>query len=87
MPGRVNAITPPHDIPDGKKSIDTPAGRSAHRDASNVFRATSLGSRTARPVTPERIERVAVSIRVATWICRRSAALRSAFSSAAISTA
>src|SRR5436309_6132445 len=32
--GRASAITPPHDIPDGKKSIDRPAFRSAQRDRS-----------------------------------------------------
>ena len=40
-----------------------------------------------RPVAPERIDRAAASTWVATWTCRRSAALRSDFSNAAVATA
>ena len=46
---------PPHDIPDGKKSIDLPASRSAHRAARIASSDTSLGKRMTLPVTPEPI--------------------------------
>ena len=56
MPGRASAMVPPQDIPDGKKSIERPATRSAQRDASAASTVTSLGRRRMRPVAPERID-------------------------------
>ena len=48
IPGRASASTPPHDMPEGKKSIDRPAFRSAQRDASIASSETSSGKRMMR---------------------------------------
>src|SRR5258707_5812533 len=83
MPGRASAMVPPHDIPDGKKSIDRPALRSAHRDARYVSTTTSAGKRITRPVTPQRNDRVSASDAVATSTFPLNAAGRTAFRRAA----
>src|SRR4051794_22242415 len=80
-------MVPPQDMPDGKKSIDRPALRFAQREARYASSETSAGNRMTRPVMPERIARFPASTWVATCTWRRNAAVRSAFRSAAVSTA
>jgi hypothetical protein len=80
-------MVPPHDIPDGKKPMVENAGRLLQSFGNTASKATSLGTRTIRPVAAERTERVGASTSVETCTCRRIAALRSAVSNEAVSIA
>src|SRR6185295_13867855 len=80
-------MVPPHDMPDAKKRMVEPAGRWLQRAASVASKVTSFGTRTTRPVNPERMKRPGASTSVTICTPRRTAALRSALSSEAMSTA
>src|SRR5260221_11752431 len=80
-------MTPPQDIPDGKKLMPEPAEMLPQRADNKASNSTSSGTRTTRPFAPERTTRVFALTWVAISLLRRKAALRSALSSAAGATA
>ena len=80
-------MVPPQDMPVEKKLMVWRAGASLQRCGNTASTATSAGNCTTRALEPERIERDVASICVATGLRRRIAAVRSALSSEAVSTA